>query len=133
MHIVLLKCRHVQIAFLKLPSCDNQGFRRVYSNSCWSCSFEPEIIRIIQSSQKMYSNNILNFQESYDNFKCLYKKKCGNLLTAPRIHFWSNTLGKGIEPVYSPPQIWVEWYYCWSGFFIRVVLALNNPQRLICH
>ena len=40
------------------------GFSRVYSNSCCSCSFEAEIIKIGQSSHKMYSNNILNFQES---------------------------------------------------------------------
>ena len=40
------------------------GFSRVFSNSCCSCSFEAEIIRIGQSSHKMYSNNILNFQES---------------------------------------------------------------------
>ena len=39
------------------------GFSRVYSNSCCSCSFEPEIIKIGQSSHKMYSNDILNFQE----------------------------------------------------------------------
>ena len=26
LHIVLLKCRHVQIAFLKFTSCDNQAF-----------------------------------------------------------------------------------------------------------
>ena len=31
------------------------GFSRVYSNSCSSCSFEPEIIKIGQSSHKMYS------------------------------------------------------------------------------
>ena len=37
---------------------------RVYSNSCCSCSFEPEILKIGQSSHTMYSNNILNFQES---------------------------------------------------------------------
>ena len=49
------------------------GFSRVYSNSCYRCSFEPEIIKVGQSSRKMYSNNILNFQE-YDNSKCLYKK-----------------------------------------------------------
>ena len=36
-------------------------FRRVYSNSCCSCSFEPEIIQIGQSSHKMYSKNIMNF------------------------------------------------------------------------
>ena len=40
------------------------GFSRVYSSSCYSCSFEPEIIKIGQSSHKMYSNNILTFQES---------------------------------------------------------------------
>ena len=40
------------------------GLSRVYSNSCCSCSFEPEIIKIGQSSHKMYSNNIVNFQES---------------------------------------------------------------------
>ena len=39
-------------------------FSRVYSNSCCSCSFELEIIKINQSSHKMYSNNIVNFQES---------------------------------------------------------------------
>ena len=39
-------------------------FSRVYSNSCCSCSFEPEIIKIGQSSHKMYSNSKVNFQES---------------------------------------------------------------------
>ena len=37
------------------------GFSRVYSNCCCSCLFEREIIKI---GHKMYSNNILNFQES---------------------------------------------------------------------
>ena len=40
------------------------GFSRVYSNCCCSCSFEREIMKIGQSSHKMYSNNILNFEES---------------------------------------------------------------------
>ena len=40
------------------------GFSRVYSNSCCSSSFKREIIKIGQSSHKMYSNNIQNFQES---------------------------------------------------------------------
>ena len=40
------------------------GFSRVYSNCCRSCWFEPEIVKFIQSSHKMYSNIILNFQES---------------------------------------------------------------------
>ena len=37
---------------------------RVYSNFYCSCSFEPEIIRIGQSSHKIYSNNILNWSVS---------------------------------------------------------------------
>ena len=53
----------LQIAFLKFTSCDNQTLV-VYSNSCCSCPFEPEIIKIGQSSHKMYSNNTVNFQES---------------------------------------------------------------------
>ena len=57
------------------------GFSRVYSNSWCSCSFEPEIIKIGQSSHKMYSNNS-KFSRVSDNFKCLYKKKSGNLLNA---------------------------------------------------
>ena len=40
------------------------GFSRMYSNCCCSCSFEAEIIKISQSSHKMCSNNIVNFQES---------------------------------------------------------------------
>ena len=40
------------------------GFRRVYSNCCCRCLFEREIIKIGLSSDKMYSNDTLNFQES---------------------------------------------------------------------
>ena len=40
------------------------GLSRVYSNCCCSCWFEPEIIKIGQPSHKMYSNNIVNVQES---------------------------------------------------------------------
>ena len=41
------------------------GFSRVYSNCCCSCLFEPEIIKIGQSSHKMYSNCcILTFDPS---------------------------------------------------------------------
>ena len=60
------------------------GFSRVYSNCCCSCSLKPEIIKIGQSSHKMYSNNILNFQESTAIlYACI--EKSGNLLKAPRI------------------------------------------------
>ena len=50
------------------------GFSRVYSNCCCSCSFEPEIIKIGQSSHKIYSNNIVNFQESMTILNACTKK-----------------------------------------------------------
>ena len=53
------------------------GFSGVYSNCCCSCSFEPEIIKIGQSSHKMYSNKILNFQESTTILNACPKKKKG--------------------------------------------------------
>ena len=59
------------------------GFSRVYSNSCCSCSFEAEIIKIGQSSHKMYSNNIVNFQKSTTILNTCTKKS-GNLLKTPR-------------------------------------------------
>ena len=58
------------------------GFSRVYSNCCCSCWFEPEIIKIGQSSHKMYSDMILNFQES--TILNAHTKTSGNLLKAPR-------------------------------------------------
>ena len=61
------------------------GFSRVYSNSSCSCSFECEIIKIGQSSHKMYSNKILNFQESMTILNACTKKS-GNLLNAPYIY-----------------------------------------------
>ena len=42
----------------------HSGFSRVYSNCCYSCSFEPDTERIGQTSHKIYTNNILNYQES---------------------------------------------------------------------
>ena len=67
------------------------GFSRVYSNCCCSCSFEPEIIKISQSSHKMYSNNILDFQESTTILNACTKSKSGNLLNAPRIYIYIYT------------------------------------------
>ena len=40
------------------------GFSRVYFNCFYNCWFEPEIIKIGQSSHKIYNTNMLNFQES---------------------------------------------------------------------
>ena len=64
------------------------GVSRVYSNSCCSCWFESEILKIDESSQKMYSNNILNFQE-FMSILNTCTKNFGNLLNALRI--WHKT------------------------------------------
>ena len=50
------------------------GFIREYSNCFCSCSFKPEIIKIGQSSHKLYSNIILNFQESTTILNACTKK-----------------------------------------------------------
>ena len=55
------------------------GFSRMYSNCCCSCSFESEIIKISQSSHKIYSNNILNSQESTTILNACTKKKVWKL------------------------------------------------------
>ena len=68
----------------------------MYSNSCCSCSFEPDIIKIGQSSHKMYSKYILKFQESTTIFNTCTKNKSGNLLKAPRKRV--RTFPKSISP-----------------------------------
>ena len=59
------------------------GFSGIYSNCCCRCSFEHEIIKIGQSSQKMYSNDIVYFQESTTILNACTKKS-GILLKTPR-------------------------------------------------
>ena len=51
-------------SIFEIPQLWQSGFSRVYSNCCCNCSFEPEIIKMGLLSHNMYSNNILNFQES---------------------------------------------------------------------
>ncbi len=67
LHIVLLKCPHIQIAFLKFTSSDNQ-----------------DLVGCIPIPHKMYSDNILNFHESTTILNG-FTKKSGNLLKALRI------------------------------------------------
>ena len=81
------------------------GFSRVYSNCCCSCSFEPEIMKICQSSHKMYSNKILNFQESTTILNACTKKS-GN----PLWHHVYSKIGQEIysqlvSPSYILPQL----------------------------
>ena len=56
------------------------GFSRMHSNCCCSCWFEAEIVKMCQSSHKMYSNNILNFQESTTILDASTKKKICELI-----------------------------------------------------
>ena len=88
------------------------GFSRVYSNCCCCCLFEPEIIKIGQSSHKMYSNNILNFQESTTILKAWTKKK---LETYWRHHVYF--LSKGLIDLWSlGPRITSYFNYSKSSF-----------------
>ena len=62
------------------------GFSRVYSNSCCSCSFKPELVNIGQSSHKMYSNIILNFQESATIVNTCIKKSLETYWRPPPVY-----------------------------------------------
>ena len=86
LYIVLLKCPYVQIAFLKFTSCDNQALVGCIPIAAVAVDLKAEIIKIGQSSHKMYSNNILNFQKSTTIFNACTKKS-GNLLKAPRTYY----------------------------------------------
>ena len=66
----------------EIPQLWQSGFSRVYSNSFFSFSFEPGIIKMCQLAHEMYSNNIVNFQESTIIF-IASRKKSGNLSYAP--------------------------------------------------
>ena len=99
------------------------GFSRVYSNCCCSCSFEPEIIKIGQSSHKMYTNNILNFPESSTIFNACTKKS-ENLFNSPRKtlfgHVWSGwpngILTFGNLLMISALGCWSPKACHWNGF-----------------
>ena len=62
-NIFAYRSSKVSDCIFEIHSLWQSGFNRVHSNCCCSCLFEPEIIKIGQSSHKMYSNNILNFPE----------------------------------------------------------------------
>ena len=63
-NFIAYRSSKVSDCIFKIHQLWQSGFSREYSNSCCSCLFEPEIMKIGQSSHKMYSNNIVNFQES---------------------------------------------------------------------
>ena len=60
-------------------------FSRMYSNCYCSCSFECDIIKIGQSPHNIYSNNVLNFQETTTILNARTQMFV-NLLNAPHTH-----------------------------------------------
>ena len=52
-NFIAYRSSKVSHCILEIHQLWQSGFSRVYSNSCCSCSFEPEIIKIGQSSHKM--------------------------------------------------------------------------------
>ena len=64
----------VQIAFFKFTSCDNQILVGWIPFPAVAVHFNPEIIKIGQSSYKMCNNNILNFQASTTILNACTKK-----------------------------------------------------------
>ena len=86
-HFIAYHSSEVSDCIFEIDQLWQSDFSRVYSNCCCSCSFEPEILKVGQSSHKMYSNKILNFQESTTILNACTKKS-GNLLNAPHIYVW---------------------------------------------
>ena len=75
----------------------HSGFSREYFKCCCSCSFKPEIIKIGQWSHKMYSNNLLNVQESTIILNA-YTKTSGNLSYARRVYIYIYIIPPHIHP-----------------------------------
>ena len=110
-------------------------FSGVYSNSCCSCSFEAEIIKIGQSSYKMYSNNILNFQESTTILNTCTKKVWKLIEYTTYLHFNhfialkdSICHGNSKYQMYSVISI-VSWLILWKYQFCLCIRKMNELQR----
>ena len=139
------------------------GFRRVYSNCCCSCSFEAEIIKIGQSSHKMYSNTTLNFQESTTILNACTKIVWKLIESTTHSYFFliHQKLKKKIYDIYEPlnvsilksatsVRVWQFdfWLYIFSDLHghkrcvrsARVIVVANghgdsssNPERCRLH
>ena len=91
------------------------GFSRVYSNCCYSCSLEPEIIKIGQSSHNMYINNILKFQVSTTILNACTKKS-ENLLRH-LVHF---------------SLFFKNFYCCFPKVHCSGMFSLSTPFLNLC-
>ena len=119
----------------------------VYSNSCCSCSFEPEIIKISQSSHKMYSNNIVNFQESTTILNA-HTKKVWKLIVCTSFIYknqkecmhMGKSHGQELQLIFFMKVItvmfrlvgWVLWHINFSrlfnakSIFIQIISSISN-------
>ena len=103
------------------------GFSRVYSNCCCSCWFEAEILMIGHSSHKMYSNNILNFQESTTILNAC-TKKCGNLLNAPCIFIYIWIYRQYSNHEYEQEKLYVKILYIYIYIYNKYILDIYVRQ-----
>ena len=105
---VLLKCPHVQIAFLKFTSCDNQVLV--------GCILIPVVaVPLDLKSWKLVSHLIRCIAIKY-NFKCLYKKFC--------------KLIEGISKVLKKVKL-VGWLVGWFMFYGISTLVGHLTQNSV--
>ena len=113
-NVIAYRSSKVSDCIFEIQQLWQSGFSRLYSNCCCSCSFEAEIIKIDQSSHKIYRNNC-EFSRVYDNFKCLYKKRLEtyrmhlissleNILIENFIFFILQTFSTGFKSGHYPGQ-----------------------------
>ena len=104
------------------------GFNKLYSNCCCSCSFEAEIIKINQSSRKMYSNKYTEFSRVYNNSKFLNKKvwKLFECTTYTYIHIYITCIFIYIHR-YS-------WIYIYIYIYVSIITVYGGHYLtwLVC-
>ena len=91
----------------EIPQLWQSGFSRMYSNCCCSCSFEAEIIKIGQSSYKMYSNNILNSQESTTILNAHTKKVWKCIVCTSYIYIYI-VINRQTVSLYRNSSVWLD-------------------------
>ena len=97
------------------------GFSRVYSNCCCSCWFEAEILKMVQSSHKMYSNNIGNFKDSTTILNA-YTKKSGT--------YWRQLV---YICMHACLYIYIRIYVCvYAYIYVRCVCVYIYIYMCVC-
>ena len=112
------------------------GFSWVYSICCCSCWFEAEIIKIDQSSHKMYSNNIVNFQESTTTLNA-HRKKAWKLIECTTYIVASNFGSPSLLSIFLKS---IKNYFItaapsnsrsWCSYRLSLLLDLKNQSEIL--